>query len=251
MYSDRYVAFVDILGFSDIVRRSEKDQTTIRIDALAKALVDIGAWHPSINESDDFQFQSFSDSIVMSSAATLTGLAHIFYSITELTLRLLSDGLLIRGAVAKGKLHHKQAVIFGPSLLEAYNLEHTIAKYPRVVLSREVYRDFHRVADSYIFPKIRLDEDGPPFLDTLAGYSRLNEGEPTPEFLNSPEILAAQVCQRALQNAVDESIYDPRHYEKLRWLAVYWNSTVASPASRGALGMIVLPLTRNFLLNNA
>ena len=134
MYSDRYVAFVDILGFSAIVRKIEHDATSHRINALADALRAIGSHHPSLNGGDDFQFQTFSDSIVISSATTPTGLLHIFHSISELFIDLLKPGLLIRGAVAKGKLYHDQFVMFGPALLDAYSIETNIAKYPRVVL---------------------------------------------------------------------------------------------------------------------
>ena len=77
----------------------------------------------------------------MSSAKTITGLVHIFSSITDLSVRLLTEGLLIRGAVAKGPLYHKQSVMFGPALLDAYGLETNVAMYPRIVLSREVHRD--------------------------------------------------------------------------------------------------------------
>jgi hypothetical protein len=245
MYIDRYVAFVDILGFSEIVRQTHGATTTTRTEALARTLTEIGASHPSLNESDDFQFQSFSDSIVMSSSKTFTGLVHIFSSITDLSIRLLTEGLLIRGAVAKGPLYHKQSVIFGPALLDAYGLETNVAMYPRVVLTREVHRDFQGVASNFEIPRVCLAEDGPPFLDVLAGFRILNETDPTPEFLNSPEILLAQRCQRALQNLVDESIYQPRHYEKLRWLAIYWNGTVASRPPTGPLEMIVLPRMRN------
>ena len=31
MYSNRYVAFVDTLGFSDIVRKTEHDETSARV----------------------------------------------------------------------------------------------------------------------------------------------------------------------------------------------------------------------------
>jgi hypothetical protein len=72
----------------------------------------------------------------------------------------------------------------------------------------------------------------------------LNEGEPTIEFLNSPEVLDAQQCQRSIQNLLDASIYEPAHYEKLRWLAIYWNSTVAL-SGRRALEPIRLPVSRN------
>jgi hypothetical protein len=244
MYNERYVAFVDILGFSAIVRKTDHDTTPNRIDALVKALTEIGSHHPAINEGDDFQFQSFSDSIVMSSASTFTGLLHILHSISDLSIRLLRTGLLTRGGIAKGKLHHDQAVIFGPAFLDAYDIEENIAKYPRVILSREVYREFQKIASSMRIPQVLLAEDGPPYLHIFAHFTMLNEVSPTTDFLNSDEVLEAQACQRSIQNLLDDSIHEPSHYEKLRWLAIYWNSTVAIGGAGRALDMIVLPVSR-------
>jgi hypothetical protein len=56
MYSVRYVAFLDILGFSDIVRKTDHDPTPVRVNAIAEALTEIGSHHASVNESDDFNF---------------------------------------------------------------------------------------------------------------------------------------------------------------------------------------------------
>src|ERR1700730_7315392 len=74
-----------------------------RYDALVKVLTEIG--NPSSNSKflgDDFRFQSFSDSIVMSSNASTQGLTHLLLSITALAIHLLENGLLIHGAVVKG-----------------------------------------------------------------------------------------------------------------------------------------------------
>jgi hypothetical protein len=244
MYTERYVTFADILGFAEIVRKSAQDSSPRRHDELLRALIEAGAYHPGLDASDDIQFQTFSDSIVMSSASTVSGLQHILVSMIDLSIRLLRDGLLIRGAIAKGGLHHKQSIMFGPAFLEAYGIESKIAKYPRIVLSREVHKDFEAIEGGLTFPQIRLAEDGPPYLHVFAKFGILNEGEPTPEFLNSPEVLYAQQCQRSIQNLLDASIYEPGHYEKLRWLAIYWNSTVVLGGGR-SLEPIRLPVSRN------
>jgi hypothetical protein len=128
MYTERYVTFADILGFADIVKKSAQDSSPQRHEALVKALVEAGTYHPGLNASDDIQFQTFSDSIVMSSASTTTGLVHILASMADLSIRLLRDGgLLIRGAIAKGSLYHKRSILFGPAFLEAYVVESKIA----------------------------------------------------------------------------------------------------------------------------
>jgi hypothetical protein len=128
--------------------------------------------------------------------------------------------------------------------LEAYGIESKIAKYPRIVLSRVVHQDFKEMEGNLKFPQIRFAEDGPPFLHVFARFAMLNEGEPTIEFLNSPEVFDAQHCQRSIQNLLDASVYEPGHYEKLRWLAIYWNNTVALGGGR-ALEPIRLPVSRN------
>jgi len=246
MYDDRYVAFVDILGFTEIVRKTEHDTTDRRYDALVKTLTEIGSFdEETINESDDFKFQSFSDSVIMSTATTQNGLLHLLHLISNLSIHLLSNGgLLMRGAIAKGKLHHDQSVMFGPAFLAAYYTESHIAKYPRVVLNREVYQDFQTLAPR-LHPQVLLADDGPPYLHVFARFRLLNEGQPTPDHLNSPEAILAQTCQSSIQNLLNESIYEPRHYEKLRWLAIYWNSTVLTGTAGAGLGMIVLPVSRN------
>jgi hypothetical protein len=189
MYKERYVAFADILGFAEIVKKSAQDTSGQRHDALVSALIKAGTYDPAVNPSDDIQFQTFSDSIVMSSASTYSGLLHIFVSMTELSLRLLHDGLLIRGAISKGSLHHEQYIMFGPAFLEAYSIETKIAKYPRIVLTREVHQDFTKIGGSLNFPQIRLANDGPPFLHVFANIAMLNKVEPAGDFLNSPEVL--------------------------------------------------------------
>ena len=105
----------------------------------------------------------------MSTAATHTGLLHLLYLISNLSLRLLSNGLLMRGAIAKGKLHHDRFVIFRPAFVVAYNIETNIAKYARVVLSREVYQDFRRLTPGLKFPQILLADDGPPLPARVCG----------------------------------------------------------------------------------
>jgi hypothetical protein len=245
MYAERYIAFADILGFTDIVKMIAEDKSSRRHDALVKALVEAGTHHPGLNANDDIQFQTFSDSIVMSSASTITGLLHILVSMVDLSTHLLRNGLLIRGAITKGGLHHEQSVMFGPAFLEAYGIENKIAKYPRIILSREVHQDFKKIENGLKFPQVSLADDGPPFLHVFAKFGMLNEVEPTIEFLNSTEVLDAQSCQRAIQNLLDASIYEPSHYEKLRWLAIYWNGSVGLRDGR-ALEPILLPLAARF-----
>jgi hypothetical protein len=118
-------------------------------------------------------------------------------------------------------------------------------KYPRIVLSRGVYQDFQQVQSSFKIPRVRQASDGPAFLDVFAQFAMLSETEPTIDFLKLQGGLVGTTLSALNSDLVDDSIYEPKHYEKLHWLAVYWNSVVALGGSRRALEQIVLPIVRD------
>jgi hypothetical protein len=225
-YEERYVAFLDILGFGRIVADSNRPSSRFDADALVAILGEIGTRDPDYDKifGDDFRFQAFSDSIVMSERATVAGFEQITDEITALAEKLLSNGLLLRGGVAKGLLYHEGSVMFGPAFLDAYRIEATIAKFPRVVLSRDVYADFKTY--ERLPSRVLLADDGPPYVNVLQTFKEQNK---LPKLASIRAASASRLgiaCQRALQTLIDESIHEPNHYEKLKWFGVYWNSTV-------------------------
>jgi hypothetical protein len=225
VYSERYVVFLDILGFSDIVRRS------MTSPAQAKELIDIlehianaGKQFGDQNDlqQDDFRAQSFSDCIVLSENVSPVGLFHLLASTMLLSFNLLQKGIFARGGVAKGKLHHSEKVVFGPAMLEAYRLESTIARYPRILVDRSVHLDckspeFVALQGTVTaYPQLKFDHDGPPFLDVLCIVRNV---------MLTPMIESEVAdCRNAIQTALDASVYEPKHYEQLRGLTIYWNS---------------------------
>ena len=226
-YSERYVAFIDILGFSAKVMSTDRDGDSSQADMLAATLKKTASREESLDDliADDFHFQSFSDSIVASSPANPAGLAYLMYAVWELAYNLLSSGLLVRGSIAKGKLHHTEDVMFGPAFLEAYRNEREIAKYPRIVLTRAVHKDALANTRSDA-PPIVLSDDGPPYIDILHWIAELNLVTKGPRRINQRQVKIALRWHKSLQQQLDESIYEPRHFEKLRWFAIYWNGKV-------------------------
>jgi hypothetical protein len=226
IYSERYVAFVDILGFSRIVRDSV--QSTVQATKLAGTLNRIAnrSEPPGIElgSGDDFKAQSFSDCTVLSENASDQGLLHLLDVLTIFALDLMANGILVRGGVARGPLYHKEGVVFGPALLDAYALESTIAKFPRILIDRRAHVDFKRIINddelgSARREKIKLSGDGPPFLHVFEPFRFLTEKSP------SWLLETRNGCNFSIQFHLDHSIYEPRIYEKLRWLAIYWNSS--------------------------
>jgi signal transduction histidine kinase len=244
-YVQRYVAFFDILGFSDIVIKTERDTTTTRFDALVRTLGKINERDVATEQlGDDFQFQSFSDSIVMSSYVSPQGFLFLLRAIRQLALDLLRSGLLIRGAIAKGPLHHSGPIMFGPAFLKAYRIENNIAEFPRIILSSEVYDDFRRLQPGLRNPSYILADDGPPYLHILQDIGDLNTAPATEEHFYSDTVSDAQSLQRILQNLIDNSIHEPRHFAKTRWFGLYWNGVVGFTPGV-PVGPVTFPGSRN------
>ena len=149
IYEARYVSFIDILGFSEIVRNSVQSPT--QASELAKALDQINSNISFLSlkglTSDDFRAQSFSDCILLSEAPTPKGLQFLLTTICFLTNSLLSIGILTRGGLSKGLLHHSDKAVFGPAFLSAYEMENQTAIFPRIIVDRETLKDYSALDD--------------------------------------------------------------------------------------------------------
>jgi hypothetical protein len=243
-YTERYVAFIDILGFGQIVSETGRrgGVTMFDADRLVEVLTQIGSRveERGLVRSDDFKFQTFSDSVVLSEKASVRGFGHLTITIRSLTIDLLRQGLLMRGGIAKGKLHHDEKIMFGPAFLEAYRIESTVANYPRVVLSRDVYLDYQAMVrrDEVAEARVLLADDGPAFINVLELFRHSR----TAAVLRARMRRAAE-CQAALQQLLTDSIHEPKHFEKLRWFAIYWNSVVGN-WENGAAAVVFPASTR-------
>jgi len=173
-YPDRLLAFVDILGWSDLVRESERRPTRWR--KIGKAIELIGVWANGLDEfyPGGFEHESthFSDTLVVSCPPSALNAQKLIHTVQLLCLRLLEEGVYTRGSVVRGGLHHDHMVIVGPALIEAHLLEKNVAKYPRVIVTPRVVqllaayaRQNGRASDDR--SRVRKDRDGLCFVDFL------------------------------------------------------------------------------------
>jgi hypothetical protein len=128
------IAFVDLLGFRSIITGQDdllqhrvlsiltKISETKSDFKIETRVIDATRREISVLPS----ISAFSDHLVFSlPAAHVDGLTVI--SVANLIADIFSDairiGCLVRGGVSFGRLYHKHGVLFGPGLVEAYELE--------------------------------------------------------------------------------------------------------------------------------
>ncbi len=155
-YEDKFVAFVDILGFKNMVINNEIDKITMITRAFQERVL-INKKDHDINFDKNVEITSISDSIIISyPASDYNGqLLYLLLDLIYIQLNLLSKGILLRGGISFGEVYHKGNIIVGPAYLDAYALEHEIAIYPRIILNESVinssinnYDPVHSSSDS-------------------------------------------------------------------------------------------------------
>lgn len=166
IYEERLVAFLDILGFSDLVNKSASDvgQQQALYEFLKKYSKHSHAKEvfsgfrngdgSSCDDNDvkalkalyDYRFTQFSDSFVFSVKAEQTASVQYFpLLIGQMMLHALDLGFLIRGGLSKGLMvHEDDGPAFGPAFIEAYEIESKKAGSGRAVLSNEAFDCINR-----------------------------------------------------------------------------------------------------------
>jgi hypothetical protein len=237
-YQDRYCAFVDILGFHQLIEGLDSDVS--QFNALRNLLARVHGTNSGglSDESDsDFRAQSISDAVAISTVPTPRGLAEIFSALRSLAVDLLVEGYFVRGAVVRAPLYHDDKMVFGKALIQAYGFESEVAKYPRIMVGREVREDIIRFSTkpdkAASFPRadcLRQSVDGPVYLDVLQPIvSLFRKNEHPYETLTPAEKATYRrylSIRDKIQQRYEESMDTPRHFEKVRWFAKYWNDVI-------------------------
>lgn len=234
-YDERYVAFIDILGFREMVAKMKRaprfyEDMLSNLNAMRRTL-------PPRDESaaTDLRVVTFSDSIVLSTSPTPDGLWHLLFVLHDLTNALLPRGIFIRGGIARGRMHHEADILFGDAMVEAYDLESKVAGHPRIILSKPVWLDAQQSAKAdgvwatYFNSRVIQASDGPAFLHVLCEYQAFNAQDrdaSAPGTSRHPLLKRGEKVRKAIAERLDDAMDTPAHFLKVRAFAEYWNATV-------------------------
>lgn len=169
-YEEKCVAFVDILGFKEIVERSHKNNSPEDILEIMELMCsrndrlqykeygpEICSESPKSSPDISFQVSQISDSLILSTEVSATGAINLLNFCRKVSERLLRrKGLLCRGHVVKGPIYHRDDVFFGKGYQKAYEGEKLAARLE--VNGKQVGAPFIEVSDE-IFSLIKLGGD--------------------------------------------------------------------------------------------
>jgi hypothetical protein len=145
-HQQRVLALIDVLGFSNHIRRIDGDDR--EAEALLSIFRDLRSFieaRPEIGIELRFISDTFVIILPLCPLRDPPWRDEVPSGILALELcktiqsGLLSLGFLSRGAIVAGNMVLRDDVLFGVALLEAHKLESQIAKYPRVLVDRTLF----------------------------------------------------------------------------------------------------------------
>lgn len=260
MYEERFIAFVDILGFGNLVETS-----VVTPDLPQKILNALLSIHPSKIKEDMFctvneelippeelenvreaarifaanlnthspvDVNYFSDSLVISARADdVIASQMVLDLLTKLSAMMwMSHKLLLRGGVTLGKLIHiENGPMFGPAMNKAYYLESKLAKVPRFLIDNHCIERFRAVSTFELFESF-IEKDGDYYYGSLATSFRhiLNDsslvltGEKILRKYRESMLNAPSEIERLREQFKDDDNVRPKY----EWLAEEFRSRI-------------------------
>lgn len=225
---DSTVCFIDILGFSNMITNEfGKGKGEELFENFYSIITDIYKWMKETNKING-EIKIFTDNIVLGKPIRDDGeseLGSIFTTISAYQLQLALEGMFVRGGITTGLHYMDDDIVFGPALIEAYNLESKEANVPRVILSESAVELVHDHVKYYSkdfeSPQERdllIDSDGNWFINYLEA-SIIDYSEES--YVEAIECLKKH--KMIVENKLDCYKNNSKIFSKFLWVANYHN----------------------------
>lgn len=150
--TDRFIVFLDIMGFKDRVARTDHDSLLSQLEKLNSEI----SKHINNNKEHGIKLSQFSDSILIyssnSSTKSLESISKVTCNVMQTAIKA---GFPLKGAIAKGKITCDtiKQLYFGQALIDAYLLEENV-KYYGVLAHNSVEADIKKLDSQTLFHDI-------------------------------------------------------------------------------------------------
>jgi hypothetical protein len=159
---DKFIAFVDILGFSDLVKEAEAlGGDVAHLFELTKILGSsedsekFSKWGPTtcpgapkLSKNLNFRVTQISDCVVVSAEISPAGIINLISYCFGIATNLMRKGHLCRGVVTRGNILHTPSQFMGTGYVEAYRGESKVSIFRAD--DAEIGTPFIQIADAVV-----------------------------------------------------------------------------------------------------
>jgi len=240
-YSKSFVAFLDILGFKDIVNKSRTNEGLKKLNEVFNTINQEIEELKKIPAKKKIGYITISDSIILSIPKSQNNndniniLRHLCIAIGLIQKNLAMKNIWLRGAISSGDTYFDSKLnqIVGPAYVTAYTLQETIAKTPRVIIDSRIIHELGCESAYDLIDTINeLSQGGlryrnwqSPILHKWDDTNMILTRD-VPLFIDylSPFVINEMVDLLKLIQIIKTNLYeDINLYNKYRWVADYLN----------------------------
>jgi hypothetical protein len=229
------VAFLDILGFRALIAARIRD-TDFRhtIDQILRSSKSILGGRGSLNRN--IRTRMFSDCVCISARVSPRNVIDLLFAVACYQRNLANACIFTRGGIAMGLHFQTSHLIFSEGLVNAYSIESTVARVPRIVGSPAVV-DYARAAlgryrgpltatagpslsaaFEHLFWTDKDDEQYVNYLSDLRGFDMVSS-------MFQQAWSHKRAVERWVQKGVSQGLTESRA-QKFRWLIEYHNKAI-------------------------
>jgi hypothetical protein len=232
-YTQSIISYLDVLGFRDLI----DNKSAGHISRIVRILKEKAKPDQEISKGNGVKFFNFSDTVIRitpikSQVNQKDKAGNLFWEILDLVhiqYHLICQEIILRGAVSAGDIVKSWGVMYGPGLVNAYELEQR-ASFPRIIVDPKVFQLLRETSSLWlhdfeeerkaIMNLLKKDTDGHWFVDYLRSIETEMDypEEDYPKFIRKHADLIADGLVRQRLNS--------RVVKKFKWLKQYHNSTV-------------------------
>ncbi|QOL49727.1 hypothetical protein [Massilia litorea] len=143
-FSDKFVAFVDILGFKDLEAKCERG-VGMSLPDLLSCLRKLGngtergifekygptccPTAPRLQKNLDFRVTQISDCVIVSSEVSPAGVINLISHCWGAVIELMGHGIMCRGYIKRGSVYHTDTQVVGSGYHDAYAAESRVTAF--------------------------------------------------------------------------------------------------------------------------
>jgi hypothetical protein len=162
MFEEKFIAFIDVLGFKGMVSSSEAG-TGMPLPELLELLKKLGdgterarfdehgptccPMAPRLAKNMNFRVTQISDCAIVSSEVSPAGAINLVSHCWGAVIELMTRGIMCRGYIKRGRIYHTDSQVIGTGYQDAYAAESNVSAFkheandrgtPYVEVDREV-----------------------------------------------------------------------------------------------------------------
>ena len=236
-YTKSYVAFLDVLGFKNLIYSNKKvDKEKVEsYFGIVNSAID---YLKTIDEKKDIGSIVISDSIVLSvpfgnsKQENVEKLRQLSIAIALIQFALSLKDIWLRGAISFGNTYFDKNnnQVVGEAYINAYLLEEKLAITPRVILDNKILKELSFKSAALLIKEVNSIEVDNWGIDVLYDWDNVKNGsivleKDIPIFIDyldfATSVLKEGHIDTIIEN-IEKNMYNNTNlYKKFKWLSTY------------------------------